>query len=292
MLAKATTVASGRPITKTIGSLNLNKDDNVVTFLRRKQMRSTPNILLSAALAAFASGAQAQQILPAHCAIQQSTVSYLLTTALTTVVNLSDADGSLFKPNAPRMWAAVVDRNGVLCGINKSSADAWPGSRAIAIAKAETANDFSNDLLALSTANLYGPTQPGGSLYGLNNSNPFNANFNAPANDLETGKGYVVGGIITFGGGVALYSGGQVIGGLGVSGDSSCADHAVAFRMRKLAKLDAVPSGVAPDNTDNIIYFDPSSTTPISSTFDQPHCSANDLTPSQIENPPSPSSQP
>ena len=249
-------------------------------------MRLERKLLLSAALVAFMGEAQAQQILPARCSIQQSTVLYLVTTALQTVVNLPHADGSLFKPNAPRMWAAVVDRNGVLCDINKSSADAWPGSRAIAIAKAETANDFSNNLLALSTANLYGPTQPGGSLFGLNNSNPFNAIFNAAANDLETGKGYVVGGIITFGGGVALYSGGQVIGGLGVSGDSSCADHAVAFRMRKLAKLDAVPSGVAPDNTDNIIYFGADGTTPISSTFDQPHCSANDLTPSQIENPP------
>lgn len=254
-------------------------------------MRLTPKMLFPAILAASVS-AHAQQFVPPHCGMEQRTVSYLLTTALTAVVNLPDADGSLFKPNAPRMWAAVVDRNGVLCGVSKSNADAWPGSRAIAIAKAETANDFSNDLLALSTANLYGPTQPGGSLYGLNNSNPFNPRFNAPANDLETGKGFVVGGIITFGGGVALYSGGQVIGGLGVSGDSSCADHAVAFRMRKLARLDAVPSGVAPDNTDNIIYFDPSSTTPISATFDQPHCSANDLTPAEIENPPAAATQP
>jgi uncharacterized protein GlcG (DUF336 family) len=37
------------------------------------------------------------------------------------------------------------------------------------------------------------------------------------------GDGKVPG--VTFGGGVALYQGGKVIGGLGVSGDSSCADH-------------------------------------------------------------------
>ena len=36
------------------------------------------------------------------------------------------------------------------------------------------------NILALSTANLYAPTQPGGSLYGLNNSNPFNPEFTAP----------------------------------------------------------------------------------------------------------------
>ena len=77
-----------------------------------------------------------------------------------------------------------------------------------------------------------------------------------------------------------LYSGGQVIGGLGVSGDSSCADHAIAFRMRKLAALDAVPSGVAPDNTDNIIYA-PAGTAPTG--FEQPHCFPSDLSPAAIE---------
>ena len=247
-------------------------------------MHLPKRFLLAGALLSFVSGVHADELFPAPCEIPQSTVTNLLNTILTEVVNLPDHNGSLFGA-APRMWAAVVDRNGVLCGIGKSNSDAWPGSRAIAIAKAETANDFSNNLLALSTANLYGPTQPGGSLYGLNNSNPFNPIFNAPANDLFSGRGFVVGGIITFGGGVALYnSGGQVIGGLGVSGDSSCADHAVAFRMRKFAALDHVPSGVAPDHTDNIIYYDPTSSTPISATFDQPHCSANDLTPAAVEN--------
>ena len=199
---------------------------------------------------------------------------------LKTVVNLSDGNGGIFKPN--RMWAAIVDRQGVLCSVHSSaefapSLDVWPGSRAIAIAKAGTANDFSNNGLALSTANLYGPTQPGGSLYGLNNSNPF-----VPA-DLNLAKqsiGGTPGGIITFGGGVALYSGGQVVGALGVSGDSSCADHAIAFRMRQLAGYNTLPSGVAPDNTDNIIYA-PIGTPPTG--FEQPHCFASDLTPAQVE---------
>jgi uncharacterized protein GlcG (DUF336 family) len=199
---------------------------------------------------------------------------------LKTVVNLSDGNGGIFKPN--RMWAAIVDRQGVLCSVHSSaefapSLDVWPGSRAIAIAKAGTANDFSNNGLALSTANLYGPTQPGGSLYGLNNSNPFNPH------DLNLAKnaiGDTPGGIIAFGGGVALYSSGQVVGALGVSGDSSCADHAIAFRMRQLAGYNTLPSGVAPDNTDNIIYA-PIGTPPTG--FEQPHCFPSDLTPSQIE---------
>jgi uncharacterized protein GlcG (DUF336 family) len=214
------------------------------------------------------------------CGIPAATVK-AVQSKLATVVNLSDGNGGIFFPHPNVMWSAVVDRQGILCSVIVTG-DAWPGSRAIAIAKAETANDFSNSLLALSTANLYAPTQPGGSLFGLNNSNPFNPFDNRITTDsgLGTGVGQNPGGIITFGGGVALYSSGLVIGGLGVSGDSSCADHAIAFRMRKLAALDAVPKGVAPDNTDNIIYA-PLGTVPTG--FEQPHCFPSDLSPSQIE---------
>ena len=182
---------------------------------------------------------------------------------LASVVNSPDSNGGLFTPN--RMWSAVVDRTGVLCSVIVTG-DAWPGSRAIAIAKAGTANDFSNDALALSTANLYSPTQPGGSLYGLNNSNPFNPLFQPQG----TGIGFVPGGIITFGGGVALYSGGKVVGGLGVSGDTSCADHAIAYRMRRQAGLDGTP------NSDNIVYLMPGEAP---NGFKQPHCGASDITP-------------
>ena len=206
------------------------------------------------------------------CKLPASVVSQVQS-QLAVVVNLSDANGGIFKPNL--MWSAVVDRDGVLCSIIKTG-DAWPGSRAIAIAKAETGMGFSNNKLALSTSNLYASTQPGGSLWGLNQSNPFNPAFEAHQN----GVGQVPAGVITFGGGFALYKNGQVIGGLGVSGDSSCADHAIAFRMRKLAGYDAVPSGVAPDDTDNIIYA-AAGTTPTG--FEQPHCFPSDLTPAQVE---------
>jgi hypothetical protein len=65
-----------------------------------------------------------------------------------------------------------------------------------------------------------------------------------------------------------------------VSGDSSCADHAIAFRMRILSGLNGTPSGVAPDNTDNIIY----AATGVPPTgFEQPHCFSSDLSPSQVE---------
>ncbi len=194
---------------------------------------------------------------------------------LASVVNQPDANGGLFKPN--RMWSAVVDRQGTLCSVIRSDPDAWPGSRAIAIAKASTANDFSNDKTALSTANLYSFTQPAntaaattfpaGSLYGLNNSNPFNPELNQQG----SGIGRVPGGIITFGGGVPLYMGGQVIGGLGVSGDTACADHAIAFRMRHLAGLDGTPT------PDNIVYLGP---TELPHDVGHPHCFiGHDITP-------------
>src|SRR5215510_9276264 len=92
------------------------------------------------------------------CGISAATVT-AVQNQLKVVINLPDANGGIFKPN--RMWSAVVDRQGRLCSVinaNATNGDAWPGSRAIAIAKAETANDFSNSALALSTANLYAPT--------------------------------------------------------------------------------------------------------------------------------------
>jgi uncharacterized protein GlcG (DUF336 family) len=214
---------------------------------------------------------QGQQ--PAQCSISPVQVNNLQS-KLATVVQ--SGNGGLFTPNL--MWSAVVDRQGVLCSIIRSHPDAWPGSRSIAIAKASTANDFSNSQKALSTANLYSFTQPAntntstvpaGSLYGLNNSNPFNPAFQPQG----TAVGSVPGGIITFGGGVPLYSNGQVIGGLGVSGDTACADHAIAFRMRKAAGLDGTPGG---NGSDNIQYL---ALGELPNGFFHPHCIPSDITP-------------
>ena len=60
-----------------------------------------------------------------------------------------------------------------------------------------------------------------------------------------------------FGGGLALYDAeGVLVGGIGVSGDSSCADHNIAWRTRKYLELDYVPAGVSGDASrkDNIVY--------------------------------------
>lgn len=210
----------------------------------------------------FFGGSQASP----QCSIPAATVQ-ALQSKLATVVQLNN--GGLFSPS--RMWSAVVDRSGRLCSVIVVG-DAWPGSRAIAIAKAFTGNAFSNDALALSTTMLYTPTQPGGSLYGLNESNLFRTDAYGPVDAV----GHINGGMITFGGGFALYSGGKVIGGLGVSGDTSCADHVIGYRMRRLAGLDQIPGGVGGDN---IQYPAPG----VALTgFQQPHCSPNDIVPSAI----------
>jgi uncharacterized protein GlcG (DUF336 family) len=163
--------------------------------------------------------------------------------------------GGLF--GGTRMWGAVVNRSGQICSFATSTADptqVWPGSQAIAKAKAYTANAFSLDTTSiagiagfpLSTAELYTFTQPGHSLWSLGQSNPFNPLALAPPSG--GGTGLIAGGLIFFGGGVALYNGsGRVIGGLGVSGDTSCADHEIAKRVRDLLGLNP-PGGPTADD--------------------------------------------
>jgi uncharacterized protein GlcG (DUF336 family) len=157
--------------------------------------------------------------------------------------------GGLF--HGTRMWGAVVNRNGELCAYATSTPDpsqVWPGSQAIAKAKAYTANAFSLDALALSTARLYTFTQPGHSLWSLGQSNLFEPKFLAPPSGQEGGKEHITGGLIFFGGGVPLYGGdGKTIGGVGISGDTSCTDHEIAKRVRDLASLNP-PGGPLVDD--------------------------------------------
>jgi uncharacterized protein GlcG (DUF336 family) len=169
-----------------------------------------------------------------------------LTTYLVNAANVSGVAtygkvGGLFEGRL--MWAAVVNRNGDLCAIVTSTTDptqVWPGSNLIAQAKAYTANAFSLDNFALSTARLYTFTQPGHSLWSLGQ-----ANLQTPASSSAS-----KGGMIFFGGGVPLYSGGKIIGALGISGDTSCADHEIAKRVRDLARLNPAKGMMV----DDIVY--------------------------------------
>lgn len=162
------------------------------------------------------------------------------------------------------MWATLVNRDGVVVAVAFSGTnrgEQWPGSRVISAQKANTANAFSLPGLALSTANLYSAVQPGGSLFGLQESNPVDTsvayrgpsqNYGKP-NDPMTGR--KIGGVNVFGGGLALYdSAGKIVGGLGVSGDTSCTDHVIAWKIRHALNLDNVPTGVSATHDDNIIH--------------------------------------
>lgn len=166
-----------------------------------------------------------------------------------------------------QMWATIVDRDGTVCAVAHSGndrGDQWPGSRVISAQKANTANAFSLDGLALSTANLFSAVQPGGSLFGLQLSNPVDTTvaYSGPAIDFGTSSdpmvGEVVGGVNVFGGGLGLYDGSGIIGAIGLSGDTSCADHMIAWRVRRNLGLDHLGSagGVSGDGArpDNIIY--------------------------------------
>ncbi len=157
------------------------------------------------------------------------------------------------------MWATVVNRDGEVCAVSFSGGnrgDQWPGSRVISAQKANTANAFSLPNLALSTA-----TQPGGTLFGLQHSNPVDTdaaykgpseNYGKPNDPLVGRK---IGGVNVFGGGLALYgTDGKLLGAVGVSGDTSCADHIIAWKLRHALNLDNVPAGVSATGDDNIVH--------------------------------------
>ena len=207
-----------------------------------------------------------------------------LKSALTSVVN-NGANGGL----GNNMWAVIVDTSGIVCAVTYSGSSytsQWLGSRAIAAQKASTGNEFSLDHnampgvavfphgLALSTANLYSAVQPGGSLYGLQHSNPVDTGVaygnsaggqgNPPAGASTFGTpsdpmvGERVGGVNVFGGGLGLYRNGVRVGGIGVSGDTSCTNHMIAWKTRHLLNVDQLQgtSGVSGNSSrpDNIVF--------------------------------------
>ena len=111
------------------------------------------------------------------------------------------------------MWGTIVDRDGVVCAVAFTGSDRqqqWPGSRVISAQKANTANSFSLPGLSLSTANLYTAVQPGGSLFGLQESNPVATDVAYGGNPGQFGQkndpmvGGHIGGVNVFGGGLAL----------------------------------------------------------------------------------------
>jgi hypothetical protein len=202
-------------------------------------------------------------------------------------------------------WATLINRDGYVCAIAYSGTSKntqWTGSRVISAQKANTAVSFSLDSssasngsgradgLALSTANLWYAVQPGGSLFGLQESNPvdvsvaykpsmtasFDADYGSPTDPMVDGHSKI-GGVNVFGGGLALYDENKVLrGGVGVSGDTSCADHRIAWRVRHNLGLDHLQGigGVSgdPNRPDNMVFDLNAGTGKSSSGFGHPHC--------------------
>ena len=137
------------------------------------------------------------------------------------------------KKQPTRMHIVVVDRGGRVVG-QRSMADAWVGSIAIARSKAYTANAFSSNENALTTRTLGPLTQPGGPLWNIGNSN------------------IAEGGLIEFPGGVPLYHEGKLVGAIGVSGDGVEQDEHVAVAGAKgyeapvAIRVDTVTKGGVP----------------------------------------------
>jgi uncharacterized protein GlcG (DUF336 family) len=166
--------------------------------------------------------------------------------------------GGYQDPANLKMWATMVDETGKVChvvtngtpGANAGNSE-WLGSRVISAQKANTANAFSLDGYAISTANLFRTNQDGHDLYGLQHSNPVDASraylgspttYGTNADPLKNRR---VGGVNVFGGGLALYKEGTIkVGAIGVSGDTACRDHAFAWRMR--TALGMHPNGNGP----------------------------------------------
>lgn len=164
----------------------------------------------------------------------------------TLATQLASADAADTTGLDNHYWAVVVNRSGAVCAVAFSGPNVdsqWLLSRQIAAAKAFTANGLSLDSAPLSSGQLYPWVQPGAPanpLFGLAAGNPVSPEdaYKGPFsrfgthNDPMVGKR--VGGTITFGGGLGLYDGTRAIGGLGLSGDTACADHSTAWRLRNL----------------------------------------------------------
>lgn len=197
------------------------------------KFRCKPTAIVAAATTLLCGAALAAPNNPANDCVGLPNTAQL-EAALTAVVG---ANGGLDFP----MWATVVNRYGVVCAVATTGTamdDAWLNSRVISAQKAYTANGFSRPTFALSTANLFSAVQPGGSLFGLQASNPVDPRVVFRGDSTRYGTatdpmlGLKPGGINVFGGGVALYSASGKLGAVGVSGDTSCADHNVAWRLR------------------------------------------------------------
>ena len=227
-------------------------------------MRAKHVVPVAALCALFAAGCGDGNS-PTQPEVQAITVSHFLPSHNDLRAALQDVVAEQNGGLGFEMWATILDRDGKVVDVvfsGENRGDQWPGSRVISAQKANTANAFS-----LPRASRCRPRtssrrcSPAGACSAFRRATRWTrrrvcrpASNYGKANDPMVGRR--IGGINVFGGGLALYApSGTLLGGLGVSGDTSCSDHIIAWKLRFALNLDNVPNGPAA-GTDNIIFTD------------------------------------
>lgn len=163
------------------------------------------------------------------------------------------------------VWVTIVDRDGKIesvCYSGDNRGSQWPGGRIISAQKAYTANAFSSPGSSMSTANLRLVTGSDHASLGVQSGNPLDvtAAYKGPTEKWGEADDpmceCIVGGYSDVGGGLALYNGaGHIVGGIGVSGNTSGIDHNLAWKIRHALELDYVPyCHTFDESNDNIMY--------------------------------------
>jgi uncharacterized protein GlcG (DUF336 family) len=169
--------------------------------------------------------------------------------------------------NVLGLWATIMDTTGTVCAVVSTeegdlSVNAELAHRIFSAQKANTANAFSNSKAATASGQLYTQALPGGTLYNANLNSRVEMNSGDPSRfgtvrDPMVGKR--VGGFNAWGGGLALYdSNKNKVGALGVSGQSRCSDHLIAWKVRNTLANGAyiwtnVPFGFSSAGTDALV---------------------------------------
>lgn len=165
------------------------------------------------------------------------------------------------------VWAALVDTTGTVCAVVSSeegdlSVNSELAHRIFSVQKANTSNAFSNSKSTTASGQLYTQSLPGGTLYGAMLNTPINVNAGdvtkfGTVKDPIIGKR--VGGYNAWAGGLGLYNSAKIkVGAIGVSGQSRCTDHLIAWKVRNKLANGAfvntnIPFGFSPTGTDALV---------------------------------------